>query len=142
VEAFGGVEKSKDDFGITITVPVLLASAIHGFDGAMKRRTFHLPPNLDRALAKHAESRRTNLSDVVREALTTYLLVEGNAQRMNTALDALREEMRAGLLSIQELITREPSGPQRISTPASTDRVRALFDHINQKEDPHGKGNR
>jgi predicted transcriptional regulator len=108
----------------------------------MKRRTFHLPPNLDRALAKHADAQGKKPSVVVRDALAIYLAIEDTHHRVSTALDALREEMRAGLLSIQELITREPSGPQRISTPASTDRVRALFDHINQKEDPHGKGNR
>ena len=141
-EAFGGVEKPEDDFGITITVPVLLASAIHGFDGAMKRRTFHLPPNLDRALAKHADAQGKKPSVVVRDALAIYLVIEDTHHRVSTTLDALRQEMRAGLLSIQELITREPSGPQRINTPASTDRVRARFDLINRKDEAHENGNR
>jgi predicted transcriptional regulator len=141
-ETLGSVEKSEDDFGITITVPVLLASAIHGFDGAMKRRTFHLPPNLDRALAKHAEVQGKKPSVVVRDALAIYLAIEDTHHRVSIALDALRQEMRAGLLSIQELITRSGAAPQHTSTSTSADRVRARFDLITHKDEAHENGNR
>jgi Arc/MetJ-type ribon-helix-helix transcriptional regulator len=137
-----GTEKSVSDIWTLVTFQHLLATRRRGFDGGMNRHTFRLPPHLHRALAKHAESRRTNLSDVVREALTTYLLVEGNTQRMNTELDALRDEQRATQILMKELMARLPTEPPSVEKPPSTDRVRALFDHINQKEDPHGKGNR
>lgn len=108
----------------------------------MTRHTYRLPPNLHRALVNHAEARRTNLSEVVREALTTYLLVEGNTQRMNTELDALRDEQRATQILMKELMARLPPETKSVATPAHTDRVRARFDEINHKEDLHGKGNR
>lgn len=125
-----------------VTFQHLLATRWSGFDGGMTRHTYRLPPNLHRALVKHAEARRTNLSEVVREALTTYLLVEGNTQRMTTELDALRDEQRATQILMKELMARLPSETKSVDTPTSTDRVRARFDQITHKEEPHGKGNR
>lgn len=108
----------------------------------MTRHTFRLAPHLHRALVTHAESRRTNLSDVIRDALTTYLLVEGNTQRMNIELDALRDEQRATQILMKELMARLPPEAKPVTTTVATDRVRARFDQITHKEDPHGNGNR
>lgn len=134
--------KSGADIWTRITFQHLLATPPAGFDGDMTRHTYRLPPNLHRALVKHAEARRTNLSEVVREALTTYLLVEGNTQRVNTELDALRDEQRATQILMKELMARLPSEAKPVTTTLATDRVRARFDQITHKEDPHGNGNR
>lgn len=135
-------EKSRADIWMHVTFQHLLATRLCGFDGGMTRHTYRLPPHLHRALVRHAESRRTNLSEVVREALTTYLLIEGNTQRVNTELDALKDEHRATQTLMKELMARLSPDTKSIDTPPSTDRVRALFDQINHKEEAYGKGHR
>jgi Arc/MetJ-type ribon-helix-helix transcriptional regulator len=108
----------------------------------MSRRSYQLPSHLDQALAKHAEARRTTRSEVVRDALSAYLMIEGASHRANIELDALRDELRAGLRSLKELITHRPSTPQQVGTPDAGDRVRARFELIDHQEKQHGNGNR
>lgn len=100
----------------------------------MTRRTYHLPPHLDHALTKHAEARDTNPSAVVRDALTTYLVIEGNTQRTNVELSALRDELRAGLQSMSEQLARVAVAPKSVGVNEMTDRVRARFEQLTHKE--------
>lgn len=100
----------------------------------MTRRTYHLPPHIDHALARHASKLGTNPSVIVREALSSYLAIDGIAQRMSLAMDAIRQEQHACLLMMKELRTHLVPGDKRAEANPVSDRVRARFDQIINKE--------
>lgn len=108
----------------------------------MTRRTYHLPPNIDRALAQHAEAQSTTPSAIVRDALAGYLAIEEPTRRISLEIDALRRELHACLTSIKELMARMTPEIGHAGVPRISDRVRARFDQIINKEEQHGNGNR
>lgn len=108
----------------------------------MTRRTYHLPPNIDEALARHAHKLGTTRGAIVRDALATYLANEGAQQRIKIELDVLRQEQHACLLLMKELLARVTPSDRRVEVAPITDRVRARFDQIINKEEQHGNGNR
>ena len=125
-----------------ITFRGLLATPRRCFIEVMTRRTYHLPPSIDQALARLAKGRGTTPSFIVREALSTYLVIGDAEQRMNIELDAIRQEQHACLLMMKELLARVPLGDKRVEVKPISDRVRARFDQLTQQEQHHGIGNR
>jgi predicted transcriptional regulator len=108
----------------------------------MTRRTYHLPPSIDQALARHASKLGATPSAIVREALSTYLAIDGGEHGISIAIDAIRQEQHACLLMMKELLARLPLGDKRVEVTPLSDRVRARFDQITQQEQHHGIGNR
>ena len=129
------------DISIGVTFLHLLATTCRCFIEVMTRRTFRLPPNIDRALAHHAKEWGAKPSAIARDALASYLVMEGNTQRMNVELEALRVELRAGLRLIHERLAALSVSSHPVGVNDITDRVRARFDQITHKEEPNGNRN-
>lgn len=125
-----------------VTLRGLLATPQRCFIEGMKRRTYHLPPNIDQALTRRATTLGTTPSVIVRDALATYLAMDGEQHSIKIGLDVLHQEQRACLLLMKELLACvKPPDPRAGVTPIS-DRVRARFDQIINKEEQYGNGNR
>jgi predicted transcriptional regulator len=121
-----------------VTLRGLLATPMCCFIEGMTRRTYHLPPNIDDALARRAKQLGATPSVLVRDALATYLAIDDGQHRMKIGLDVLHQEQRACLLMMKELLARLPSGDKSVEVTPLSDRVRARFDQITQKEHHHG----
>lgn len=130
------------DNWIAITFFHLLATPRRWFIEAMTRRTYRLPPNIDRALAQHARSQATTPSAVVRDALATYLAIEGTTHRVSVELDVMRQEHQASLLLLKELTARLQPSPQPAVAPALSDRMRDRFEQRQPKDETDGNGHR
>ncbi|MFC3651923.1 CopG family transcriptional regulator [Dyella humi] len=125
-----------------VTLRGLLATPHRCFIEVMKRRTYHLPPNIDEALARRANTLGTTPSVIVRDALATYLAMDDEQQRMKIGLDVLHQEQHACLLLLKELLARVTPPSARVGVIPTSDRVRARFDQIMNKEEQYGNGNR
>ena len=108
----------------------------------MTKRTYRLPPTIDRALSQHARTQGVTPSVVVRDALTTYLAIEASTLRVAIEIDALRHEQRSCLALLQQLLGRSTTGTKPVAMTATSDRVRERFDLLTHKEETHGNGHR
>lgn len=110
----------------------------------MTRRTYRLPPTIDRALSQHAKTQGVTPSVVVRDALSAYLVIEGTTLRIAIEIDALRREQQSCMAMLKELLDRSVGGGKAVTIGPTSDRVRARFEqltHITHKEESHGNGN-